>query len=128
MRRNILWIVNTREQLERAFELKCRIAMFHICETATNCRGVCSNFVRCFHMLCCTWISVPVCFLNVRACVLLISLPVARQVMMITGDNPLTACHVAKQLGITSLPVVQLVNTPQGENEFYQSPCLDYIT
>ena len=35
---------------------------------------------------------------------------------MITGDNPLTACHVAKELKITSLPVM-ILEEEEGEGE-----------
>ena len=36
---------------------------------------------------------------------------------MITGDNPLTACHVAKELKITKLPVMILEGEEEGEGE-----------
>ena len=36
---------------------------------------------------------------------------------MITGDNPLTACHVAKELKITKLPVMILEGEEEEEEE-----------
>lgn len=44
------------------------------------------------------------------------------QVVMITGDNPLTACHVAKELRIATkeLLLLQQHNTENGNNEEWQ--------
>ncbi|XP_059481282.1 endoplasmic reticulum transmembrane helix translocase [Neocloeon triangulifer] len=43
----------------------------------------------------------------------------SHQVTMITGDNPLTACHVAKELRFTQKPIVVLVE--EKSNWFWES-------
>nr|NVI71675.1 putative cation-transporting ATPase 13A1 [Cucujiformia] len=44
----------------------------------------------------------------------------SHKVVMITGDNPLTACHVSKELKFTSKPILNLV-----KNEDWTWECID---
>nr|MBE5724997.1 putative cation-transporting ATPase 13A1 [Cucujiformia] len=41
----------------------------------------------------------------------------SHRVVMITGDNPLTACHVSKELKFTNKPILNLVNNSDWEWE-----------
>lgn len=49
-----------------------------------------------------------------------------KQLTMITGDNPLTACHVARELRLTRREIVVL-SPPENTNNHGNVPCYLFL-